>query len=114
MKSFHGRLISHNGGEAFDVGIQTDEDWVRAFTGHKRLGAWRREDIQCERVTAFRFRLNLDGVIYTFTPSDPTGFSDAVGAVIDLRPSTRFGLGPRVKAAKDEMAATRAGNADID
>ncbi len=114
MKSFHGRLISHEGGEAFEVAIQIDEDWVRAFSGHKRMGAWHRDAIACERITAFRFRLEMDGISYTFTPSDPTGFSDTIGAVVDLRPTTRFGLGPRVRAAKTEMAAARAGRADID
>jgi hypothetical protein len=81
-----------------------DGDWVRVVAGHRRLGAWPVEQVHCERVTVFRFHLELEGREYTFAPDDPSAFADAMGAVIDLRPKARFGLGDRVKAARAAQA----------
>jgi hypothetical protein len=105
MQNFRGRLTSHANGDPDVATIQVDGDWVRIVAGHRRLGAWRVQDVHCERVTVFRFQLTLDGVTHTFSPDDPAGFSGAVGAVIDLRPKSRFGLGDRVKAARAEAEA---------
>lgn len=111
MKNFKGQLTSHDSGEQFVATVAVDEDTVRIWNEHKRFGAWRLEDINCERVTVFRFQITLDDVVHTFQPHDPGGFADSVGAIIDLRPTTRFGLGPRVRAAKEELAAAMAGAA---
>ncbi len=112
MQLFRGQLISHEAGYATTVTVQVDNDWVRIYNDHKRYGAWSASDLSVERLTVFRFQLHLDGVTHTFTPDDPNGFSDAVGAVIDLRPKSRFGLGDRVKAALAEQAAAREAAAD--
>jgi len=112
MKNFRGRLISHakrSSGDTVTMGI--DDDWLRVWNAHKRIGAWRLDDVACERVTVFRFSLNLDGIAHTFTPDDPAGFADAIGAIIDLRPKSRFGLGDRVRAAKAAIATEEADSA---
>lgn len=109
MQNFKGRLVSHEGnGESLVATVNVDGDWVRIWNDHRRLGAWPIDDVNCERVTVFRFQLTLDGVVHTFSPDDPGGFAEGIGAFIDLRPTSRFGLGPRVAAAKEELAAARA------
>lgn len=113
MQTFKGLMASHEGAGSQYVGtIQVDGEWVRIWHDHKRVGAWPAEAVNCERVTVFRFHLTLDGVVHTFQPDDPGGFATGMGAVIDLRPTSRFGLGPRVKAAKEELAAARAARED--
>ncbi len=88
--------------------VQVDDEWVRVVAGHRRLGAWKLRDVQCERVTVFRYHLTLDSKQYAFNPDDPTAFGEVVAPVIDLRPKSRFGLGERVKAARAELEAERA------
>lgn len=112
MHTFRGRMVSHQGGEPFSAVITIDGDWVRIVAGYRRLGAWSREEINCQRITVFRFQFELDGTIHTFTPDDPAGFSEAVGAVIDLRPTTRFGLRDRVLQAVAETEREQATSDD--
>lgn len=106
--NFKGQMTSHQTSDHYLALVAVDGETVRIWNDHKRVGAWPVEDVNCERVTVFRFQLTLDHVVYTFQPDDPAGFADSVGTIIDLRPKTRFGLGPRVQAAKDELAAARA------
>lgn len=110
MQNFRGVMASQQGmgGEPFVVTINVDDEWARFFAGPKRMGAWRLADLRTERMTVFRFKMHLDSAEYVFVPDDPAGFSEAMGAVIDLRPKARFGLGERVKAAKAALAAERA------
>lgn len=105
MKTFQGRLVSPNEREPIVASVSVDEEWVKIWSPHRRIGAWHLADVTCERITVFRFHLDLNGMVYTFSPDDPGGFSDSLGAVVDLRPKSRFGLGERVKAAKEERAA---------
>jgi hypothetical protein len=107
VQLFRGQLLSHEAGHATHVTVQVENEWVRIYSEHKRFGAWTCTDLKVERLTVFRFQLQLDGVTHTFTPDDPNGFSDSVGAVIDLRPKSRFGLGDRVKKALAEQEALR-------
>ncbi len=107
MHMFSGQLLSHEGGHVVDVTVQVEDNWVRIYNTHKRFGAWAAEDLKVQRITVFRFQMELDGVLHNFSPDDPNGFSDAVGAVIDLRRTTRFGLGDRVRAALAEQAAVK-------
>lgn len=113
VKNFKGQLTSHHNGDHYVATVAVDEDLVRIWNDHKRVGAWPVNTVNCERVTVFRFQLTLDDVVHTFQPDDPGGFADSVSAIIDLRPTTRFGLGPRVKAAKEELAAVRASAAEV-
>lgn len=108
MRNFKGQIASHVTGDQYVATIAVDGEMVRIWNDHKRVGAWPVQDVKCERVTVFRFQLHLDGVLHTFQPDDPGGFAESVGAIIDLRPKTRFGLGPRVKKAKEELAAAKA------
>ena len=105
VQNFKGQMFPHGTDDHYTATIAVDGEWVRVWHEHKRVGAWPVENVNCERVTVFRFQLTLDEVLHTFQPEDPAGFADGIGAVIDLRPKSRFGLGPRVKAAKEEMAA---------
>lgn len=114
MRNFKGQLVAHEGNFAYLATVAVDGEWIRIWNDHKRVGAWLVEDVECERVTVFRFQLTLDGVVHTFHPEDPGGFAESAGAIIDLRSTSRFGLGPRVKAAKEELAAARAAQAAAD
>lgn len=108
MLNFRGQMTSHQTGDQYVAMVAVDGEMVRIWNDHKRVGAWPVEGVNCERVTVFRFELTLDDVVHTFQPEDPAGFANSVGTVIDLRPKTRFGLGPRVQRAKEELAAARA------
>lgn len=100
MATFPGQLVSHASGQPIAASVQVDDDWVRIWSGHRRLGAWSLEAVHPERVTVFRFHLTLDNTTYTFIPEDPAAFANEVKAVIDLRPKARFGLADRVRAAR--------------
>jgi hypothetical protein len=108
MQNFTGRLTPHGGGDAQTATIMIDGQWLRLMQGHRRVGAWALEDVAVERVTVFRFNVTLDGATSTFAPDDPAGFADSVDVVVDLRPKSRFGLGERVRKAKEELAAAHA------
>lgn len=112
--NFKGQMTSHTTGDHYLAMIAVDGELVRIWNDHKRVGAWPVEDVHCERVTVFRFQLTLDEIVHTFQPDDPAGFAESVGSVIDLRPTSRFGLGPRVQAAKEELAAARAAGDSAD
>ncbi len=108
MQNFKGQMFPHGIDDHYTATIAVDGEWVRVWNEHKRVGAWPVASVNCERVTVFRFQLTLDEVLHTFQPEDPAGFATGIGAVLDLRPTSRFGLGPKVKAAKEELAAVLA------
>lgn len=108
MQSYTGRLSPHDGGETSAVTFHVDGHWLRLMQGNRRVGAWAIEDVVVERLTVFRFNVTLDGVKHTFAPDDPAGFAGSVRVVVDLRPASRFGLGERVRKAKEELAAAHA------
>jgi hypothetical protein len=101
MTIFSGQLQRENE-EPLRVHLQIDEDRCRIWTDRRRLGSWQLNDVHTERASVFRFILHLDGADVSFTPDDPSGFSDAMGAVIDLRPArSRFGLAERLRAVQE-------------
>ncbi len=108
MQSFTGRLSPHDGGDAIAATFHIDGHWLRLMQGNRRVGAWALEDVLVERLTVFRFTVTLDAVKHTFAPDDPAGFANTVNVVVDLRPASRFGLGERVRKAKEELAAANA------
>ncbi len=114
MRNFTGRMSPHDGGDAHSATIMIDGQWFRLMEGNRRVGAWSLDDVLVERVTVFRFNITLDGVANTFAPDDPAGFAESVNVVVDLRPASRFGLGERVRKAKEELAAAHAAAADED
>jgi hypothetical protein len=66
--------------------------------GGMQIGSWPIEQVAAERTSIFRFELSIDGDRFDFNPEDPSAFSEAVGAVIDLTESQgRFGLKTRIE-----------------
>ena len=112
MKTFKGRMTPHDSADSFIATILIDGQWLRMMQGNRRVGAWALDDVRIERVTVFRYDITLDGATQTFSPDDPMGFADSVDVIVDLRPKSRFGLGERVRKAKEEMAATKADSAE--
>lgn len=100
MSVFVGQL--HRSDEApIRASVQVDDGRVRIWTDRRRLVSWDQKEVRCERSSVFRFQLSDGNVTYEFQPSDPAGFSDTIGAVIDLRaPKTRFGLADRIRQAQ--------------
>lgn len=94
--NFPGQLAPA-GGVPAPVIIQIDGDRCRFLAGKRRLGSYEMTKVSCERVSPFRFRLTVDTEELYFSPVDPTGFSNAIGAIVDLRASTRFGLAERLR-----------------
>ena len=72
------------------------------MTTHRRIGSWELADITAERNGVYTFVLKTPDLTFTFQPSDPSAFSEAIGAVIELRaPKARFGLAERVRQANN-------------
>jgi hypothetical protein len=102
MAQFRGRLQGPDL-EPSTVIIQIADGRFRIASGRIKLGSWRLDQVQTERLSIYRFSLDISGDLFEFTPEDPTAFSDEVGAVIDLSEARgRFGLKARIeKAARD-------------
>jgi hypothetical protein len=70
------------------------------MTDRRRLVSWDITDVRCQRVSVFRFQLSDGEQTFDFQPADPAGFSQEMGAVVDLRsPKSRFGLAERMREA---------------
>ena len=68
--------------------------------GRLHVGSWALERIGAERVSIYKFALSVAGDPFEFYPDDPSTFSDAIGAFIDLtEPKERFGLKARIEKA---------------
>ncbi len=81
--------------------IQIEDGRVRIWTDRRRLVSWDQAQVRCERSSPFRFDLTDGEATYEFHPVDPAAFSEAIGAVVDLRPpKTRFGLADRIRQAQ--------------
>lgn len=100
MSVFAGQL--HRNEEAPIRGtVQIDDGRVRIWTDRRRLVSWDQSQVRCERSSPFRFDLSDGSSSYEFHPADPAAFSDAIGAVVDLRaPKSRFGLADRIRQAQ--------------
>jgi hypothetical protein len=98
MGTYTGRLQGEDL-EPSTVSIDISDGRFRVAAGRSQLGSWPLADIRAERTSIFRFDLVIGSEVFEFTPDDPNGFSDAVGAVIDLRETKgRFGLKARIEA----------------
>jgi hypothetical protein len=71
------------------------------------IGAWSLEEAGFERLSIREFGFRAKTENWTFVSDDPAAFGEAVGAVIDLRSKSRFGLGERVRQAREEQRAER-------
>jgi hypothetical protein len=100
MAQFTGRLQ----GSSLDpstVLIDISEGRFRVSAGRMQIGSWPIDKISAERTSVYRFDIDIDGDRFDFIPEDPSAFSDAVGAVVDLTESEggRFGLKARIERA---------------
>ena len=97
MAQFTGRL---QGSDLYPsaVLIDIDDERFSVSAGGMQIGSWAIHKINAERTSIFRFELNIDGERFDFNPEDPSAFSEAVGAVIDLTESkSRFGIKARIE-----------------
>lgn len=99
MAQFIGRLQGPEL-EPSNVLIDIGDGRFRVSAGRIHLGSWALEKIVAERSSIYKFDLDIDGDSFEFYPEDPSSFSEAVGAVIDLtEPRPRFGLKARIEEA---------------
>lgn len=97
MAQFKGRLKGPEL-EPSTVLIDVSDGRFRVSSGRIHIGSWAQEKVTAERISIYRFKLDIDGEKFDFDPQDPSAFSDAVGAFIDLtEPRTRFGLKERIQ-----------------
>jgi hypothetical protein len=58
------------------------------------------EAIEIHRTSVYRFAFEIEGDSFEFFPDDPSAFSNAVGAIVDLTETKgRFGLKARIENA---------------
>jgi hypothetical protein len=99
MAQFTGQLQGSNL-EPSRVTIDVSDGRFRIMAGRMPIGSWPAERIKTERTSIYRFSLHIEHEQFEFYPDDPTAFSDAVGAVVDLtEPKGRFGLKERIERA---------------
>lgn len=84
--------------------IQIEDGRCRLWNDRRRIASWDLEDVHAERAGVFRFRIKAPDMAFDFQPIDPSGFSDAIRAVVDLRATrSRFGLAERVRLANQPV-----------
>lgn len=99
MVQFTGRLQGSEL-EPSNVLIDIGEGRFRVSAGRLQLGSWPLERIIAQRTSIYKFTLDIENEHFEFYPDDPSTFSDAVGAIIDLtEPRGRFGLRQRIEQA---------------
>lgn len=97
MAHFTGRLQGPQL-DPSNVLIDIDEGRFRVSAGRLHIGSWALDRIQAERTSIYRFDIVINGEHFDFFPDDPSAFSEAVGAIIDLSDSRgRFGLKARIE-----------------
>ena len=86
--------------EPTSVTVETVDDRLRIAAGHTQMGSWPLADVSVQRTSIYRFSLEIEGDSLEFFPEEPSDFSNAVGAVIDLTQTQgRFGLMARIQEA---------------
>ncbi|HZD24356.1 MAG TPA: hypothetical protein VE569_13295, partial [Acidimicrobiia bacterium] len=89
--------------EPSNVLIDIEDGRFRVSSGRLQLGSWALTRIRAERSSIYRFTLDIDNEKFDFYPDDPSNFSDAVGAIVDLTESGgRFGLRQRIEEAMQD------------
>lgn len=97
MAQFTGRLQGPQL-EPSNVLIDIGDGRFRVTAGRVQLGSWALERITAERTSIYRFSLGIESEHFDFYPDDPSTFSEAIGAIIDLtEPKGRFGLRQRIE-----------------
>jgi hypothetical protein len=99
MAQFTGRLQGQDL-DPSNVLIDIADGRFRVSAGRRQLGSWSLDRITAQRTSIYKFTLDIQGEEFDFYPNDPSTFSDAVGAVIDLSETkSRFGLRERIERA---------------
>ncbi|MGH8870893.1 MAG: hypothetical protein ACRDWS_02850 [Acidimicrobiia bacterium] len=101
MAYFQGRLKALKL-EPTAVTIEIADDRFRVVAGKRHLGSWPLESLAINRTSVYRFDFDIEGDSFEFFPEDPSAFSHAAGAVIDLTEAKgRFGLKARIQNASN-------------
>ena len=80
-----------------------DDGRLRIVAGRRHVGSWPFEQVKVERTSIYRFVLELEDKELEFFPEDPSEFSEAAGAVVDLSLlEGRFGLKARIVEASTD------------
>jgi hypothetical protein len=99
MAQFTGRLQGSDL-EPSHVLIDIGDGRLRVSAGRLHVGSWALDRISAERTSIYKFALDIGGEHFDFYPDDPSTFSEAIGAIIDLTESKgRFGLRQRIERA---------------
>ena len=97
MAFFQGRLRAQRL-EPTAVTIEIAEDRFRVVAGRRHLGSWPLDGLVINRTSVYRFAFEIEGDSFEFFPEDPSAFSNAAGAIIDLTEKKgRFGLKERIQ-----------------
>ena len=84
------------------VSIEIADGRFRVVAGKRHLGSWPMDTMEIHRTSVYRFAFEIEGDAFEFFPEDPSAFSHAVGAVVDLTESKgRFGLKARIEDASN-------------
>jgi hypothetical protein len=99
MAYYEGRLQGHRL-EPTSVTIEIDEGRLRITAGKRHMGSWSLHRLEIQRTSIYRFAFDIEGDHFEFFPDDPSAFSDAAGAIIDLTGAKgRYGLKARIEEA---------------
>ena len=107
MSQHGGTLQRPHAAEAKVVIRVSDGKYTVVGAPGRWIGAWPLETTKFERLSLREFAFSPNGESWTFISDDPAAFAESVGVSVDLRPNSRFGLGDRVKQAREDQRAGR-------
>jgi hypothetical protein len=82
------------------VTVEIDNDRFRIVAGRRHMGSWPLLAMDILRTSIYRFAFDIEGDNFEFFPDDPSAFSNAAGAIIDLTGREgRYGLKARIQDA---------------
>ncbi len=82
------------------VTVEVDDGRLRIVAGRRHMGSWPLTTMEIHRTSIYRFAFEIEGDTFEFFPDDPSAFSDAAGAVVDLTGREgRYGLKARIQDA---------------
>jgi hypothetical protein len=99
MAYYQGRLQGPKLEPTF-VTVEVDDGRLRIVAGRRHMGSWPLDTMDILRTSIYRFAFEIEGDNFEFFPEDPSAFSDAAGAVVDLTGRAgRYGLKARIQDA---------------
>lgn len=82
------------------VTVEIDDNRLRIVAGRRHMGSWPLPAMDILRTSIYRFAFEIEGDNFEFFPDDPSAFSDAAGAIVDLTGREgRYGLKARIQDA---------------